>query len=393
MTPKSKAKILHNVHTWLPQTEIWAYTQIKYLPEGFETQIACRQTENLDQFGDIAKIYCLRDRYSQTGYHLWRAFRAAGFRGAGKWISEAIEEFKPDLIHSHFGYVGWEILPGIAHDTPHLVTFYGQDLSKLPKSQPKWKPRYRELFLQVSGVLCEGEYMASCIEALGCDPTKIHVQRLGVQIDRIEYRPRVWNDKEPLRVLVAGTFTEKKGFPYALAALGRLAKNLPIDITVIGDARKSREDQTEKQKMINVIKDSGIEGKVNFLGYQTHAALFEQAYKHHIFLSPSVTAVTGDTEGGAPVTIIEMAASGMPIISTKHCDIPSVILDGKTGLLAQERDVDGLYNCLRWLVSNTEKWRSMLDCGREHVRMNFDAREQGEKLADIYSNAIALKVL
>jgi len=74
------------------------------------------------------------------------------------------------------------------------------------------------------------------------------------------------------------------------------------------------------------------------LGFQPHAILFEEAYKNHIFLSPSVTALDGDTEGGAPVTIIEMAATGMPIISTKHCDIPEVIKDGVTGFLANERD-------------------------------------------------------
>lgn len=393
MTPKAKVKILHNVHTWLPQTEIWAYTQIKYLPAGFETQVACRQTENLDQFGDIATIYCLRNRYSTIGYLLWRAFRATGFRRTGRWISEAIEEFKPNLIHSHFGNVGWEILPAIVDGTPHLVTFYGQDLSKLPKSQPKWKDRYKELFSRASGVLCEGEHMASCIEALGCDPAKIYVQRLGVQIDQIAYRPRMWNGRGPLRVLLAGTFTEKKGFPYAFSALGKLARALPVDITVIGDAPKFKDGRAEKQRMLKAIGDAGIEENVKFLGYQSHDAFFEQAYRHHVFLSPSVTATTGDTEGGAPVAIIEMTASGMPVISTRHCDIPGVIVDGKSGLLAEERDVDGLYDRLLWLASNTGRWKDMLDLGRAHVELNFDARRQGGKLAGIYLKTIGLKAL
>jgi len=98
-----------------------------------------------------------------------------------------------------------------------------------------------------------------------------------------------------------------------------------------------------------------MEQLVRMLGYQSYKMLFEEVYMHHIFLSPSVTAKDGDAEGGAPVTIIEMAASEIPIISTKHCDIPGVILDGKTGLLAEKRDVDGLYERLLWLVSNAEK--------------------------------------
>ena len=73
---------------------------------------------------------------------------------------------------------------------------------------------------------------------------------------------------------------------------------------------------------------------MRLLGYVSRETLREEAYEHDVFLAPSVTASNGDTEGGAPVAIIEMSASGMPIVSTNHCDIPSVVLDGVTGLLA-----------------------------------------------------------
>jgi colanic acid/amylovoran biosynthesis glycosyltransferase len=120
------------------------------------------------------------------------------------------------------------------------------------------------------------------------------------------------------------------------------------------------------------------------MGFQPFRVLLEEAYLHHVFLSPSVTASDGDTEGGAPVSIIEMAASGMPIVTTRHCDIPAVVIDGVTGLLADERDVDGLVQRLGWLVDNRDRWRPMLDAGRMHVEEHFDAVKQGESLAGIY---------
>jgi colanic acid/amylovoran biosynthesis glycosyltransferase len=287
--------------------------------------------------------------------------------------------------------MGWIVLPEIKNQTPHIVSFYGFDLSMLPKSKPIWKTRYTALFSKVAGVLCEGEHMASCIEELGCNRAKIHVQHLGIQIDRMQYKPRTWDGNEPLRVLLAGTFTEKKGFPYALLALGKLAKKLPLHITIIGDADRSADSQNEKQRILKSIIESEIRSKVTLLGYCSHKLLIETAYKNHIFLSPSITAKTGDTEGGAPVTIIEMAASGMPIISTNHCDIPSVILDGKSGLLAEEKDVDGIYKRLLWLSSNTDKWKTMLDCGRKHIESNFDACKQGIILSKIYKDINNLK--
>lgn len=112
--------------------------------------------------------------------------------------------------------------------------------------------------------------------------------------------------------------------------------------------------------------------------------MFEEAYKHHIFLSPSVTAKNGDTEGGVPVTIIEMAVSGMQIVSTTHCDIPDVIEDGVTGFLAPERDVDRLVFHIRWLLKNNNSWEAMLRAGRQKSEREFDVRAQAERLGEFY---------
>jgi colanic acid/amylovoran biosynthesis glycosyltransferase len=79
-----------------------------------------------------------------------------------------------------------------------------------------------------------------------------------------------------------------------------------------------------------------------------------------------------------------MAASGMAIVATRHCDIPRVVRDGVTGLLAEERDVDGLVAHLRRLVGRPDDWRPMLDAGRRHIEAEFDARRQGERLAELY---------
>jgi colanic acid/amylovoran biosynthesis glycosyltransferase len=110
----------------------------------------------------------------------------------------------------------------------------------------------------------------------------------------------------------------------------------------------------------------------------------KEAYDHHIFLSPSVTASDGDTEGGAPVAIIQMAASGMPIVSTRHCDIPNVL--PASAELAEERDVAGLLHRLRWLVENAGNWEPELAQARRHVELNFISHIQGQQLAEIYAD-------
>ncbi len=230
--------------------------------------------------------------------------------------------------------------------------------------------------------------MAKCVAALGCPQAKIRVHHLGVDVDAIRFAPRRWKQGQPLRVLMAAAFREKKGLPFGLAALGKLRKDVDLEITLIGDANREPRSQQEKRRILTTIERHGLGSRVRQLGYQPYRRLLEEAYQHHIFLAPSVTSTDGDTEGGAPVTLIDLAASGMPIVSTRHCDIPNLVEDGVTGLLANERDVEGLVENLRRLVREPDAWESMAAAGRHRVESEFNARTQGRRLRTVYQTVV-----
>ncbi|HET6462182.1 MAG TPA: glycosyltransferase, partial [Candidatus Krumholzibacteria bacterium] len=164
---------------------------------------------------------------------------------------------------------------------------------------------------------------------------------------------------------------------------------VPLEITLIGDAGGELQTAKEKQKILATIEREGLGNCTRLPGYQPYRVVMEEARRHHVFLSPSVTASDGDTEGGAPVSLIEMSASGMMIVSTRHCDIPGVILDGVSGLLAPERDVDALVERLHWIVAHPERWLEMQRAGRAHIEAEFDAKRQGERLGAIYHELAA----
>ena len=379
--------MLHSFTVWLPQTQTWMYNQVRFLPGGVENHIVCEATENIDQFG-LPNIHNLSETANWRYYwDLW--LRKIGVRNHLGYLVEQARKYHAHLLHSHFGNVGWaNIEAGKKARLKHVVTFYGFDVNYLIKSEPIWHERYRDLFKYADRILCEGPHMARCIEALGCPNEKIQVHHLGVCLDEIIFRPRIWNPSQPLRILIAASFQEKKGIPYALEALGRIQNDVQLEITIIGDANNETRSQIEKGKILAVIDKYGLRPRIRMLGYQPYRILFEEAYKHHIFLSPSMTANDGDTEGGVPVTMIEMAATGMPVVSTLHCDIPDVIHDGGTGLLAGERDTDGLAKHLRWLIGNPQHWLSMVEKGRRHLEVEYDAEKQGERLARIYQETI-----
>lgn len=379
--------VIHSFPVWLYQTQTWMYNQVRYLPKEIEPHIVCETTENLDQFA-VPYIHALRD--ASKWRSLWdkglRKLKMRSYLGFGIVVAQ---KENASVLHSHFGDIGWiDLNVAKRAKLKHVVTFYGYDVNELPNRDVRWHQRYQSLFRQVERILCEGSHMARCVVQLGCPPEKVRVHHLGIALDEIAFQPRTWRDGEPLRVLIAATFTEKKGIPYAIEALGLLQHEIPLEITVIGDAKNHPESLAEKQKILATIEKHQLQSKVSLLGFQPHQFMLEAAYKHHIFLSPSVTAETGETEGGAPVSLIEMAATGMPVVSTTHCDIPEVIRHGITGLLAPERDVKGLVELLRSLIRTPEQWHPMLIAGREHLEKEFNAQIQGKKLAAIYQELL-----
>ena len=380
-------RVIHSAPTWLPQTQTWMHNQARALPGDVESHVVCEHTENLDAF-PMPHVHALAS--GPRWRHAWdKTVRGLGVRSWLGHLPRVATEIRADVVHSHFGHVGSMDSPAVQRlGVPHVVTFYGQDIGYLPRVEPKWHRLYREMFARVDAVLCEGPHMGSCVEELGCPGEKIRVHPLGVATETIEFRPRRREPDEPFRILIAGSFTEKKGIPDAIDALGGLATSENLAITIIGDASASERNQSEKRRIREAVDRHGLGDRCRWLGYQPHHVLFEQAYQHHVFLSPSVHASDGDTEGGAPVTVAEMAATGMPVVSTTHCDIPFVIEHGVGGLLADEHDVPRLTEHLRELAQQPERWEAMGQAARARIESQFDLSRQGVALADVYRDLV-----
>lgn len=382
--------VVQSTQEWLTLTKTWLDRQVRSLPgDRVRSVVFCLDTAHLDRF-PVQELRQVRERRLLPRL-LHRAERVLVGRPTARRLRRVIDEERADLLHSHFGDWAWETLPGArATGVPHVVSFYGWDMSLLPRTEPRWLEHYAALFESVQRCLCEGPHMASRLVDLGCPPGKARVQRLGIDLDRLPFRPREAPVEGPLRVLIVGSFREKKGIPDALAALGLLrGAGVPIEITVIGDAGSLPRALREKARILDAIRRHQLGPVTRLLGYQPHPVVIQEAYEHHVFLSPSVTAADGDTEGGAPVTILELAATGMPVVTTDHCDIPYVLggLDGGAWFAA-EGAPEELAGHLRWLVSNPGAWEERLLRVRRHLDEHYDRDAVGAQLLEQYEQVI-----
>ena len=285
------------------------------------------------------------------------------------------------LIHAHFGQEGYRCLTARRKaDLPMVTTFYGLDVSALPRD-PVWGRRFERLFAEGTLFLAEGPHLAERLVGIGCPAEKVRVHKLGVDLSAIPFKPDRDSRGGPI-VLMCGAFREKKGFPYGLRAFHRVAQRHPsARLHIIGDGPRKSEIEA-------VVRELGLQDCTSFLGFLPFAEYLKHLLDSHVLLHPSVTASDGDTEGGAPVTIIESMASGLPVVSTLHADIPNVAPDGSCALLAQERDVDGLAERLDAMLSDEDIRNRLVAGGRRRVEEHHDAAEQGKRLESIYDEVV-----
>ncbi|MBN1614996.1 MAG: glycosyltransferase [Deltaproteobacteria bacterium] len=315
--------------------------------------------------------------------HLWRWFEAGLLRRlAGRRIlaERILRKRKALLIHAHYGPVGWWALSVKKRlDLPLVTNFYGFDVApEIEEEGPEWPRRRRQLFEEGDLFLVEGPHMARRLVELGCPSDKVQLQHIAIKVREIPFRPRKPKPRGKVAILFAGRFYEKKGLSYALEAVNiTIGKGRDIEFRLIGDGPLMPDVQ-------RYVKEHRLDSYVRLLGLRNYGEYLKELHHADVFLHPSVTAANGDSEGGAPTTILEAQASGVPILSTHHADIPYVVVPDKSALLVAERDSDALAEALLLLLDHQEAWEEMGRAGRAHVEAHHDVGLEVEALENKY---------
>jgi colanic acid/amylovoran biosynthesis glycosyltransferase len=284
-------------------------------------------------------------------------------------------------VHAQFGTYGLYALKLIqvgAIEGALVTSFRGYDAGKGLRANPRM---YAELFRKGQLFLPVSESLANKLVKAGCDRTKIHVHHSGIDCARFKYKEPRRPEGQPIRILTIGRLVEKKGVTYALKAVAKvIASGRSVFYDIVGDGPLRSELESLAEK-------NNISAFVKMNGWKSHQEVLTMMESSHLLLAPSITTDYG-TEEGIPNVIKEAMAVGLPVVSTVHAGIPELVVNGESGYLVPERNVDLLAEKIMYLCDHPEIWPQMSRAARRKVENDFDIEKLNSDLIALYASTI-----
>lgn len=266
------------------------------------------------------------------------------------------------LVHVNFGDNGSAVRKGLivlgarACGVPTILHLHAVQLERQYPALPSLiKLALRAVFR-----------VSSCCVVLGPRAERWLHHELKVPKDRIEI---LWNGVEtaapaaerpsnpgPIEILFLGNLMPRKGVSELLSALGALRTEVPWRITFAGGGDLA--GYTEEARRYRVLQHCCFTG---WVGEQQAKDLISSA---DLLVLPSY-------EEGLPLSILEALSAGTAVICTPVGEIPEVLENDVSAVLAPAGDVAALTESLKSLIEDSSRRSRIAAGGRELYQAKF----------------------
>jgi len=124
---------------------------------------------------------------------------------------------------------------------------------------------------------------------------------------------------------------------------------------------------------------TGADDYIRFLGRRDDALAFTAACE--VYANPA------DVEG-LPVTILEALALGRPVVATSVGGVPSIISDGKTGILVPPGDPEAIATGLAWMLDHPREAEQLGATGKALVNERYGLERMVRETEAVYEEVL-----
>ncbi len=373
---------------------VWLYRQATRMRH-VQLNVICGRRENEDEFPAInaIRVDVFPKSWQIDPRHTSKWIRGVFFainslRNAGHgWFRyhphvrqmflENIQRERPDVLLFHYGTMAVRFAPLIERaQTPFAIHFNGYDLSEMLASR-SYTNQLKPLVKKASALIVVAEYMKDWLLDNGATQSQIHFIPYGVPTE--SFTPSVHTIDSQCKFLSVGRLTKKKAPLLSLKAFAQCLQACPnATYAIIGDGPLRADCE-------HFIGERGLSNSVQMMGSQPSDAVRQAMSNASVFVQHSIESQAGDREGW-PVAVAEAAASGLPIVATRHASIPLQVIDNETGYLVDEGDWQSMAERMTALAQDTDKRQKFGAAARQHIS-RWDCQIQIDQLEDVLIHA------
>jgi glycosyltransferase involved in cell wall biosynthesis len=183
----------------------------------------------------------------------------------------------------------------------------------------------------------------------------------GSGIDIKYYQPKLYIKSDTIKFILVARMLREKGIEVFAQAAGKLiAKYTNVEFLLLGPL---------ETKGVTLVEIDCWEKKgwIKYLGKTDDVA--------SVVEDCSAVVLPSYYKEGVPRSLLEAGALGKPVITTDNIGCKDTVIDGRTGFLCRQNDVDSLADCMERFILMSEEERIKMGIeSRKHIEENFDER-------------------
>ena len=178
------------------------------------------------------------------------------------------------------------------------------------------------------------------------------------------------------QIVSVGRLIEKKGFDDLIRACAIVGEegSMRFRCVVVGEGPLEPELQALADEL-------GVHDELELAGAQSQKEIVSLLSQARVFALPCVTEQGGGKDN-LPTVIMEAMAASLPCVSTCLAGVPEMVVDGETGLLAEERQPEAIAESIRLLLADRGMAERMGEAGQRRARELFAKEKTARSLRD-----------
>lgn len=299
-----------------------------------------------------------------------------------------------DIVHTHCPPLGFTRAVRDKSDIPHIATYHCDTTMsekflgvKMPKFVIKSVENLTNIYARwimpkANTVITTTESYASTSPVMKNIPhTAIPIGIHFDLFDRSREKQGI-SDKtrDNKKVLFLGRLAANKGIDYLIHAIPRVIAEIPdAKFMICGEGE-------EKAHVESYIDQVGVRSHIEFEGKVNLDKMVELYSNCAVFVFPSINRLEA-----FGIVQLESMACYTPVIASNIPGVNNVMDNGKSGILVEPRDSEGLAKAMVKILANPDLARQMGNHGRKLVETKYNWKTIGTQIENVYKKAIESK--